>query len=100
MRALMVAPVPAPPAPPVWPVPPGGAAQLIALFAAQWAAEAATDPAWVQSVDPEVDGILVAAAEEAAAEAAMEEEDGMELEDLEADLVESDAESGVTSASD
>ena len=39
-------------------------------------------------------------AEEAAAEAAMEEEDGMELEDLEADLVESDVESRVTSASD
>ena len=96
----MVAPVEAPPAPPVWPVPPGGAAQLIALVAAQWAAEAAANPAWVQPVDPKVDGILAVAEEEAAVEAAMEEEDGMELEDMEADLVESDAESGVTSASD
>ena len=43
---------------------------------------------------------MAAAAEEVATEAAMEEEDGIELEDLEADLVESDAESGVTLASD
>ena len=73
---------------------------MIALVAAQWAAEATADPAWDQSVDPEVDSILAAAEEEVAAEAAIEEEDGFELEDLEADLVESDAESGVTFASD
>ena len=41
MGALMVALVEAPP---VWPVPPGGAAQLIALVVAQWAAEATADP--------------------------------------------------------
>ena len=102
MGAMVVVPDDAPPAPPAIAIPPGGAAQLIAMVAAQWAAEAAANPNWVQPVDPEVDDILAVAAEEAAAEVA-EQEAGIGLDDLEeevAEEVESDAESGVTSASD